>query len=702
MDFIAEYDIGVNKPDVPNDVLSVWQEMVNSLSIIANVPASLVMHVLPNKIEVARTSQPQKNPYDVGASEFLGCGLYCETVMETKNSLHVPNSLKDEAWNDNPDIPLGMISYYGLPLLWPDKTVYGTICILDSIDLEVSEHIKQLMALYRQAIENDLKILEQTKELIEVNRRNANSKLRLSSKIIDATAEGVIVTDPELKILSVNNGFTKTTGYSENDVVGKSPNILSSHLQDKEFYKEMWNSLNTKGHWQGKIWNKHKSGRVYPELLHISKINDEDGNLEYYAGVFSDLTVQEDNKQRLYELAYFDELTSLPNRSSLTKDMIEQEEAYIALLNIRGFTHINDVFGFEAGNFVLKELALRVKTNILQSGLSIYRVGSDEIVILNNRVLHKAEFVNYISSLTKQIENEIFHYPEEEVDISITMYSGICFDKNRRLEKADMALHQAQLEHKDYVVYSKDEDTKSVQEENIEIINKIKHALQNDNIVAYYQPIVGLNSQREKYEALVRLKDVNEILSPFTFLDVAKKTKFYHQITHRVITKAFEAFKDRKESFSINLTAEDILNNEVVSFIKTELLNFPNAQRVIFEIVESEDIYNIPEIEEFIIDIKKMGAKIAIDDFGTGYSNFSYMMKIEPDYIKIDGSMIKNLDKDDNSRKIVKTIVSFANELNIKTIAEFVHSKKVFEICKELKIDEFQGYYFSEPLSSLD
>ncbi|WP_372999089.1 EAL domain-containing protein [Sulfurimonas sp.] len=701
MDFIAAYDIGVNKPEVSNDVLIVWQEMVDSLSIFANVPASLVMHVLADKIEVARTSTPQKNPYEIGASEHLGCGLYCETVMNTKNFLHVPNSLKDEYWKDNPDIALGMISYYGLPLLWPDKTVYGTICILDSKDLEVSENIKQIMSLYRQAIENDLKILEQTKELIEANKRNANSKLRVSSKVLETTAEGVIITDAQLKILSVNNGFTRTTGYSEDDVVGKSPNILASHLQDKAFYKEMWNSINTTGKWQGEIWNKHKSGRVYPELLNISKINDENGNLEYYAGIFSDLTLQEDNKQRLYELAYFDELTSLPNRSSLTKDMTDQEEAYIALLNIRGFTHINDVFGFEAGNFVLKELASRFKTDVLQRSLSIYRVGSDEIVILNNRMTSKAEFVNYISSLTKQIENEVFHYPEEEVDISITMYAGICFDTDRRLEKADMALHQAQREHKDYVVYSKDEDTKSIQEKNIEIINKIKYALQNDNIVAYYQPIVGLNSQREKYEALVRLKDNNEILSPFAFLEIAKKTKFYHQITYRVITKTFELFKDRKESFSINLTAEDILNHEVVSFIKTELLNFPNPQRVIFEIVESEDIYNILEIEEFILDIKKMGAKIAIDDFGTGYSNFSYMMKIEPDYIKIDGSMIKNIDKDDNSRKIVKTIVSFANELNIKTIAEFVHSKEIFEICKELGVDEFQGYYFSEPLSKL-
>ncbi|EDZ61211.1 diguanylate cyclase/phosphodiesterase (GGDEF & EAL domains) with PAS/PAC sensor(s) [Sulfurimonas gotlandica GD1] len=702
MDFIAAYDIGINKPEVTEDVLKVWQEMVNSLSVMAEVPASLVMHVLPEKIEVARTSNAQNNPYGLGASENLGCGLYCETVMRKKQYLHVPNSLEDEAWKNNPDIPLGMISYYGLPLLWPDKTVYGTICILDSKDLYPPQHIKQLMGIYRQAIENDLKILEQAKELIEANKRNANSKLRISAKVLEKTSDGVVVTDKEQKIIFINSGFTKTTGYSESEVIGKNPKILNSGKHDEKFFASMWDSLNSTGQWQGEIWNKHKSGRIYPELLNICQIINEDGNLEYYAGIFSDLTTQEETKQRLYELAYYDDLTSLPNRSLLNKDMKIQPEAYVAILNIRGFTHINDVFGFDAGNFILRELSNRFSEKLMGNGFSIYRVGSDEVVILNNILTSKDKFREFIAAVIKQMDNEIFHYPKDEVDISVTIYAGICFDKERRLEKADMALHQAQIEHKDYVVYSKDEDTKNIQEKNIEIINKIKNAIQNDDVIAYYQPIVDLNASIIKYEALVRLRDGDDILTPYFFLDIAKKTKYYHQITHRVITKTFELFRDREESFSINLTAEDILNTEVVSFIKSELLNFSNIERVIFEIVESEDIYNIIEIEEFIIEMKKMGVKIAIDDFGTGYSNFSYMMKLEPDYIKIDGSMIKNIDKDDNARRIVKTIVTFAKELSINTIAEFVHSKEVFDICKELGVNEFQGYYFSEPLEKLD
>lgn len=162
MDFIKAYDIGVNKPSIPQKVYSNWQEIVDSLSSIADVPSALIMHVLPERIEVASTShtQPQENPYTALASEHLGCGLYCETVIREKAELHVPNALKDEAWKDNPDVSIDMISYYGQPLLWSDNTVYGTICILDKKDLIPSLIIKELVGLFRKSIENDLQSIE--------------------------------------------------------------------------------------------------------------------------------------------------------------------------------------------------------------------------------------------------------------------------------------------------------------------------------------------------------------------------------------------------------------------------------------------------------------------------------------------------------------------------------------------------------------
>jgi len=435
----------------------------------------------------------------------------------------------------------------------------------------------------------------------------------------------------------------------------------------------------------------------------------EDGTPLRMHGTIQDITefkkLELENQKKSDELIkqfYIDTLTNLPNRNALLRDMGTQADADIAIFNIRAFKNINDVFGFEAGNFILKELSNRFTEVMPEQTLGLYRIGNDELALLNNKIMLRDEFKAFITSIIDKVEDEVFHYKDEEIDIAISIYAGICFDKDKRLEKADIALTEANKKHKDYIVYSKDDDTTEKQENNINIINKIKYSLENDKILTYFQPIVGSDGQFNKYEALVRMQDGEKVLSPYFFLEISQKTKYYHQITQRVINKTFEMFKDKAQSFTVNITAEDILNEETVSFMKTKLLNYPNKARVVFEIVESENIYNIIEVEQFIIDIKEIGAKIAIDDFGTGYSNFSYMIKLRPDYLKIDGSLIKDLDTDLNARKIIKTIVTFAHELDIKVIAEFVHSKEIFEICKELKIDEFQGYYFSEPLSSID
>jgi len=193
------------------------------------------------------------------------------------------------------------------------------------------------------------------------------------------------------------------------------------------------------------------------------------------------------------------------------------------------------------------------------------------------------------------------------------------------------------------------------------------------------------------------MKDEDKILSPYFFLDIAKKTKYYQQITRSMIFQAFSEFADRDEEISVNLCADDFLNKETKLFILEQLDNFKNPKRVVFELVESEDLQDIKGLQDFIADLKSRGAKIAIDDFGTGYSNFSYLIDLSPDYLKIDGSLIKNIDTNKKSYDIVKTIVTFSHSLDITVIAEFIHSKEVLEICKELGVDEFQGYYFGEP-----
>ena len=257
--------------------------------------------------------------------------------------------------------------------------------------------------------------------------------------------------------------------------------------------------------------------------------------------------------------------------------------------------------------------------------------------------------------------------------------------------------------NKDIVIYDKKLELEKIYEKNVLWTLKLKKALENDRITPYYQPIFNLKTNKiEKYEALVRLKDENgDIISPFYFLDIAKKSKQYIRLTRRIIKKSFEYFKDKDFESSINLTIEDIKNKNLSSFILEKLQELNIASKVVFELVESEGIDNFEEVNEFIDKVKELGCKIAIDDFGSGYSNFEYLIKLNADYIKIDGSLIKDILVNKNNQEIVITIIDFAKRQGFKTIAEFVSSKEIFEKVMELGIDYAQGYYISEPKANI-
>ena len=412
--------------------------------------------------------------------------------------------------------------------------------------------------------------------------------------------------------------------------------------------------------------------------------------------------LKEENKekdQKIFKQLYFDSLTKLPNRNKLFEDLKIDSNSFIALLDIKNFKQINDAFGFEIGNAVLQQVTNTTLAQIEWNYYNLYRFGGDRFIIKNNLEMNEDEFVNFIEQLMHSIENETIF--TNDISVSIEMYAGICLDKTDKLEKAEMSLTKAKKNNKEYVVYNENDEDRDQHTKNINMINKIKNCVENDKILVYFQAIVNKSRDVIKYEALVRLQDGETILSPYQFLGIAQKTKYYPSITKTVINKTFEKFKDKNFLFSINLSASDILNETTSKFIKDELRECKNAHNAVFEILESEEIYNLKEIQEFIVEVKALGAKIAIDDFGTGYSNFSYLLTIEPDYLKIDGSLIKNIDTDQKAQKVVKSIITFAKESDILTVAEFVHSEKVFEVCQELGIDEYQGYLFSEPSPTL-
>ena len=397
---------------------------------------------------------------------------------------------------------------------------------------------------------------------------------------------------------------------------------------------------------------------------------------------------------------YRDELTGLENRNKLILDLSQGKYDKIVIIDIKSFNDINDFYGNTIGDAVLKALSKLINLYCTQNKFNSYRVYSDIFAVVDN-IGSKEEFIEKIRLLQNIINNQCFFYEEGKIFITVTM--GVALGKELLFEKAEMALHYAKKNRKLFEIYKEELNIYEGIKENIIWTKKIKDAIAENRIVPFFQPIVNNRlGTIEKCEALIRMIDENgKIISPYFFLDIAKKAGLYKELTITMLKKTFEVLNKTDYEISINLLLQDIVNSEIRALIIEKLEKTKNPKKVVFEIVESEGIENFKEVTDFIKEIKKYGAKIAIDDFGTGYSNFNYLMKLNVDYIKIDGSIIKNIHKDKSAELVTKTIVAFAKELGIETIAEFVAEEEIYNKIKDLNIDYSQGYYFSEPKESI-
>ncbi len=403
------------------------------------------------------------------------------------------------------------------------------------------------------------------------------------------------------------------------------------------------------------------------------------------------------NEEDLKERLYFDAMTGLPNRFSMMEEVGKNDVGFIVLINIDSFKEVNDLYGANVGDFVLCAIAKSIRDR-LPKRLKLYKLSGDEFAIVGDEA-GKYQDEEEMEKLLASFVKEPIYYEENKIIISITAGASL----EGKLEYADMALKQAKQRRIPYLVYDKGLEIAKEYENNITWSAKLREAIAEDRIVPYFQPIVDSKTGKiEKYEALVRFIENNgTAISPFFFLEISKKAKLYQSITKIVIDKAFKKFENSKYAVSINITTEDILSLGVRELIMRKLFETAGKVKVIFEIVESDGIENYEEVSTFISDAKRYGAEIAIDDFGTGYSNFEHILRLKVDYIKIDGSLIKNLHIDKHSVIIVETIVSFAKKLGIQTVAEFVHSREVQDMVAQMNIDYSQGFYLSEPREEL-
>lgn len=554
-----------------------------------------------------------------------------------------------------------------------------------------------LVATMKLGLEKILNKVDQTNDKL----RDSNYELERNVAFLKshqlAMDESSIVSKTDLKgnIIYVNNNFCRVSGYSEEEVLGKTHSLLRHPSNKKKTFVNMWETIKAKKVWKGLLQNRGKHGDYWVDIA-IVPILDEKENIVEYVAIRHDITKMVHQQQVLDNAANIDSLTGLGSRYKLNSDIKSSISPALAIVNIDSFSQINDFYGHEKGDIVIKNLGLHLKKLINDIDYSLYHLQGDEFVIFNQDI-EKQKFIEKITQITSLVLSAPIMLESEEIFLNLS--TALSFENKSKLHiTADMALKIAKKEKKNIVVYSDSISLNDEYQNNIKWAKKIKDALIEDRFVPVFQPIVNNQTKKwEKYEALVRMEDDGKLVSPYFFLEISKTTKQYTNITKVMIKKSFDMFKDRDEEFSVNLTIEDIINEDIKRYIFDMLENYQIGNRVVFEIVESESIENFEQVAIFIDKIKSHGSKIAIDDFGTGYSNFEYLMKVKADYIKIDGSMIKNIDKDRDTQMVVSTIVEFAKKMDMKTIAEFVENQSILDKVNELGIDYAQGYFFSEP-----
>ncbi len=399
---------------------------------------------------------------------------------------------------------------------------------------------------------------------------------------------------------------------------------------------------------------------------------------------------------------HYDEVTGLLNRYSLFEKIATFKNPVLLVIDIDRFKIINEFYGDNIGTFVLKEFAKFLTDYVRQTHFNIFRLSADKFILLeNNPRLDPLYYETFTEKLLNAISLIKINNHTEDIYIDVSI--GISFETTHTLETAEIALNHAKKHKKHFMVYNNLINNTTDIQESLKYKALIKKAIHSNGVVPVYQAIVDRYQNIKKHEILMRIKDDNQkLITPFYFLDTAIKTRLYKDLSSIIVFSALKKLTEINQSLSINFDYADINNDKFINKIANFISKHKHiGSRAIFEITETQSMEDYKKVKKFIKRFRQYGVKFAIDDFGSGFSNFEYILEIEPDYLKIDGSLIKNIDTNKKSYILVKAIVQFSHELGIKVIAEYVYNKTIFTMLKDIGVDEFQGYYFSVPDETL-
>ena len=555
----------------------------------------------------------------------------------------------------------------------------------------------------------------------DISQRKENeNQLRIAATVFELQ-EGMMVTDAETTILRVNKAFTEITGYTAEEVIGKTPKLLKSGRQPPAFYEALWRSINSLGEWEGEIWNRRKSGEDYPQYMMIKAVKDLNSKVTHYVGTLMDITHRKAAADKIEHLAFYDPLTGLPNRQ-LLHDRLKPALANssrsglhgaLLFIDLDNFKGLNDTLGHDMGDLLLQQVAERLVSCVREVD-TVARLGGDEFVVmledLNADILVAIKQAEHIGEKVLGVINQPFqllaHNYISTPSIGITLFKGQDESLDQLLKQADIAMYQAKTSGRNTLCFFDPKMQENVLAK-VSMQADLRQALDQQQFELYYQIQVDAAGQVLGAEALIRwLHPERGLVPPNDFISLAEEIGMIQAIGHWVLEKACDQIQAWQQepligelSLSVNVSPKQFFQADFVNQVQSLIQRYAINPRLLkLELTESILIENIEDTIATMNQLGAIGVQFSLDDFGTGYSSLQYLKKLPLNQLKIDQSFVRDLAIDSGDQAIVRTIIAMAKSLGLNVIAEGVETLEQRQFLLDSECVHFQGYLFSRPV----
>jgi diguanylate cyclase (GGDEF)-like protein/PAS domain S-box-containing protein len=631
----------------------------------------------------------------------------CGTACATGETVIVEDVATHPHWADYTEIAAraGLRACWSIPFKDEHEDVLGTFGVYYSE--------------CRAPDPDDLDLIDEFAKLagLAVQRVRSETALRQAAAVIASTREGVMITDMTPAIVAVNRAFTEITGYQEEEVLGRNPGMLKSGRYDPSFYQSMWAAIRETGHWQGEIWNRRKSGEVYPQLITISTVTDKHGNATHFAAVMTDISQLKRSQSELQKLAHFDPLTGLPNRLLVQSRLQhavehakrERKQVAVMFIDLDRFKNVNDSLGHPAGDELLSLVATRLRQRVRDDD-TLGRWGGDEFLLVLESIQRPEDVAGLAQTIIQLVETPFVlpsgHTVYVGASIGISWYPDDGQTVTELIQHADVAMYQAKEQGRNTLRFYTPALTRAANER-LDTEARLRRGLAKNEFVLHYQPQVDVATGKlTGCEALVRWNDPDRgLIPPDRFIPVAEEIGLIVPLGEWVLRTACGQAQAWRTAglpelvMAVNLSARQLDQKDLVSGTASILARTGLPPGLLkLELTESMIMTRGNDAIDLLLGLKNLGVWLSIDDFGTGYSSLAYLKRFPIDELKIDRGFVRDIPQDKSDMEIAATVIAMAKGLRLKVVAEGVETAEQLSFLSQQGCNTYQGYFHSHPL----